>query len=435
MDVKVPELGESISEATVSKWLKKEGETVAIDEPLVELETDKVSVEVPSPIAGVVLSCLAGEGQDVAVGAVIARVDEGVSVGSTEQSSVGQVSSEQVSEASDSTSLSQSSQSSLSSASPISEVQSGSSSSVVKVGPDTSKFMQEQGVRPEDVVASGARGNIVKGDVMDVLSRGSVSSESSVSAVSSSPSAVASSVSVERKLDSRGEEVVRMSRLRQRIATRLKDAQNTAALLTTFNEIDMTNVMELRKKYKGDFEKKYGVRLGFMSFFVHATVNSLREFAAVNAEIHGGNIIYKNYYDIGIAVGSPMGLVVPVLRDADSMSIADVERNIADFGVKAREGKLSLAEMAGGSFTITNGGVFGSLLSTPIINPPQSGILGLHKIQKRPVVNDKNEIVIGEMMYVALSYDHRIVDGREAVSFLVRIKEMIEDPARLMMDI
>jgi 2-oxoglutarate dehydrogenase E2 component (dihydrolipoamide succinyltransferase) len=406
MEVKIPELGESITEATVGRWLKSVGDAVSVDEALVELETDKVNVEVPSPVAGVLEACCAAEGEDVAIGFVIARVKEGAATGEDvavkekEATPPEPVPQESV---------------------PQEVVPSG------KVGPGTEKLMKESGVSMGEVRGSGPRGNVVNRDVHQALVEKKATSSDTVS--------VSREVVRERKVDSRGEEVVKMSRLRKKIASRLKEAQNTAAMLTTFNEVDMTRLMAMRKRYKDGFEKKYGIRLGFMSFFVQAAVSALREFAAVNAEINGDEIIYKKYYDIGIAVGTPMGLVVPILRDADTMGIADVERGIADFGRRAREGKLKLEEMSGGTFTITNGGVFGSLLSTPILNLPQSGILGLHKIQARPIVNDDGEVVVGQMMYVALSYDHRIIDGREAVSFLVRIKEMVEDPARLMMDI
>jgi 2-oxoglutarate dehydrogenase E2 component (dihydrolipoamide succinyltransferase) len=416
MEVKIPELGESITEATVGRWLKSVGDAVSVDEALVELETDKVNVEVPSPVAGVLEACCAAEGEDVAIGFVIARVKEGAATGedvavkekeATPPESVPQeaVPQEAVSQ----------------------EAVSQEAAPSGKVGPGTEKLMKESGVSMGEVRGSGPRGNVVNRDVHQALGEKKATSSDSVS--------VLREVVRDRKVDSRGEEVVKMSRLRKKIASRLKEAQNTAAMLTTFNEVDMTRLMAMRKRYKDGFEKKYGIRLGFMSFFVQAAVSALREFAAVNAEINGDEIIYKKYYDIGIAVGTPMGLVVPILRDADTMGIADVERGIADFGRRAREGKLKLEEMSGGTFTITNGGVFGSLLSTPILNLPQSGILGLHKIQARPIVNDDGEVVVGQMMYVALSYDHRIIDGREAVSFLVRIKEMVEDPARLMMDI
>ena len=418
MDVIVPELGESIAEATVGRWLKKLGESVAVDEPIVELETDKVNVEVPSPIAGVLESQLAAEGDDIAVGAVIARVSEGAVVAKPAGDPKGD-SSQTPKEESPSTE----------------KTTSGGSKGF---GPASEKLMKEAGLEPSQIEPSGPKGNITKTDVLkaaDAVKEVQAPVQTVVASPPPPPPAATPSPKGERALDPRGEEAVRMSRLRQRIATRLKEAQNTAAMLTTFNEVNMKHLMDMRKQYKASFEKKYGVRLGFMSFFVQAVISALREYAAINAEIYGDHIIYKNYYDIGIAVGTPMGLVVPVLRDADKMSIADIEHKIADFGVRAREGKLTLDEMSGGTFTITNGGVFGSLLSTPILNPPQSGILGLHKIQKRPIVDDNGEISIGEMMYMAFSYDHRIVDGREAVSFLVRIKEMIEDPVRLMMDI
>ena len=400
-DIVVPALGESVTEATVSKWLKTVGEAVAADEALVELETDKVNIEVNAPSDGVIASIAAEEGTDVEVGAVLGQFDAGAA-GEKKPASEPKAQPE--------------------AATPAPET-------VASVTPAARKMAADHGMDPTGIAGTGARGHVTKGDVQQALE--SKPAEVLTAIPTSTPAPAAALA--ERSIDPR-EEVVKMSRLRQRVAQRLKEAQNTAALLTTFNEVEMDALMNLRKDYKEKFEKKHKVKLGFMSFFVKACVLALKELPAVNAEVHGNNIIYKNYYDIGIAVGSPSGLVVPIIRDADQASFAHIEQSIADFGERARSGKLELSEMTGGTFTITNGGVFGSLLSTPIINPPQTGILGMHKIQKRPVVRG-DKIEIANMMYVALSYDHRIIDGREAVTFLVRVKEMLEDPARLLIDI
>ncbi len=397
-DIIVPALGESVTEATVSKWLKAVGEAVSADEPLLELETDKVNIEVNAPADGVIASIIAEEGADVEVGAVLGQFEAGA------------------------TATAKQAEAPEPKAAPAAD-------SAVATTPAARKLAADSGLDTETVTPSGAKGHVTKGDVQQALENKPAATLAAAPASAPVPTAPLA----ERNIDSR-EEVVKMSRLRQRVAQRLKEAQNTAALLTTFNEVEMDALMNLRKDYKEKFEKKHKVKLGFMSFFVKACVLALKELPAVNAEVHGNNIIYKNYYDIGIAVGSPSGLVVPIIRDADQSSFAHIEQSIADFGERARSGKLELSEMSGGTFTITNGGVFGSLLSTPIINPPQTGILGMHKIQKRPVVRG-DKIEIANMMYVALSYDHRIIDGREAVTFLVRVKEMLEDPARLLIDI
>ncbi|MCK5622473.1 MAG: 2-oxoglutarate dehydrogenase complex dihydrolipoyllysine-residue succinyltransferase [Alphaproteobacteria bacterium] len=411
--ITVPSLGESITEAIVARWFKSVGDAVALDEPLVELETDKVTVEVPSPVDGVLTEVLVDSGSEVEVGALLGSIDEGAAA-----------------EKADTT--------------PAPKATNGSAGEVEEatLSPAVRKLVEENDLDPAAIPATGPKGRLTKGDVIAFMEAAKPAEpapapKTPVPARAPQPAAQAF-VSAEelppRPQDSRGEERVRISRLRQRIAERLKEAQNTAAMLTTFNEIDMTALMALRSEYRDSFEKKHGVKLGFMSFFTKAAIGALKELPAVNAEIHGDEIVYKNYYDVGVAVGTPQGLVVPILRDADKMSFADIEGRIADFGRRARDGKLTIQEMTGGTFTISNGGVYGSMMSMPILNPPQSGILGLHKIEKRPVVVD-NEIVVRSMMYVALSYDHRIVDGREAVTFLVRVKEMIEDPQRLLIDV
>ncbi|MCO6416635.1 2-oxoglutarate dehydrogenase complex dihydrolipoyllysine-residue succinyltransferase [Siccirubricoccus sp. KC 17139] len=408
-DILVPTLGESVSSATVARWLKKAGEAVAVDEPLVELETDKVTVEVNAPAAGVIESIAADEGAEVAPGAVLGVI--GASAGAGAAPAKPQPAPAPVPAAV---------------AQPKVETPRVPAGPVAVPGthaplPAAAKMMAENNVTAEQVGTGTAKdGRISKGDVLEFLAR-------------PAPAAPAAKPAAPRA-EEPGEERVKMTRLRITIARRLKEAQNTAAMLTTFNEVDMGAAMALRTEYRDVFEKKHGVRLGFMSFFVKACVAALKEFPAVNAEIDGDTIIYKHFVHMGIAVGGPNGLVVPVLRNADKMGFAEIEKTIGSFGKRVRDGQLKLEEMAGGSFTITNGGIYGSLMSTPILNPPQSGILGMHKIQERPmVVNGKVEV--RPMMYLALSYDHRIVDGKEAVSFLVRVKESIEDPRRLMLDI
>ena len=415
-DIIVPTLGESVTEATVATWLKKVGDRVEVDEPLVELETDKVTLEVNATTAGVIAAISAEEGDDVEVGAVLGVID--ASGAATAPAAAAPAPAAAPAE------------------SPAASAQDDA------LAPAVRKLIEENNLDPKAIAASGKDGRLTKGDVLAHLENKPAAPAPQASApkaapapqmLATAPAFIPAADLPPRPVDER-EEVVKMPRLRQRIAQRLKEAQNTAAMLTTFNEVDMTNVMALRSEYKDQFEKKHGTKLGFMSFFVKAAIQALKELPAVNAEIYGDQIIYKNYYDIGIAVGTPSGLVVPVLRNADQLSLAEIEASISDFGRRARDGKLSLAEMTGGTFTITNGGVFGSLMSTPIINPPQSGILGMHKIQKRPMVVG-DEIKIRPMMYLAHSYDHRIIDGREAVTFLVRIKESLEDPQRLILDI
>ena len=403
-EIKVPTLGESVAEATVAKWMKSLGDVVTLDEPLVELETDKVTLEVNAPIAGTLSGITANEGDEVEVGALLGTLEEGAVKPPLTAAAVHEV-TEVTSEASE--------------------------EGTAAFSPAVRKLVEENNLDASLITGTGKGIRIVKGDVLTYLEGKCVSTSNSTHA--EIPSAIITDTYPTRPAGPR-EEKIKMTRLRQMVAARLKEAQNTAAILTTFNEVDMTHVIAMRSKYKENFEKKHGIKIGFMSVFVKACIVALREFPGVNAEINGDEIIYKNYYDIGVAVGSPMGLVVPVLRDAELSSFADIESQISDFGSRARDGKLTLEEMQGGSFTITNGGIFGSLLSTPIINPPQSGILGMHKIQQRPIVMLDGSIEARPMMYLALSYDHRIVDGREAVQFLVRVKDCIEDPQRIMLD-
>lgn len=390
----VPTLGESVSEATVAKWLKQEGEAVKVDEPLVELETDKVTLEVNATQAGTLTKITVQPGAAVKVGAILGEIAEGAAANDTKPAAAP-----------------------VAAPAPAAAAPAGD-----KLSPAVQKMVGDNNLNPADISGTGKDGRITKGDVID-----------HVAAPKAAP-APAAAPQPARAAGAR-EEKVKMTRLRQAISRRLKEAQNTAAMLTSFNEVDMGAVMELRNQYKESFEKKHGVKMGFMSFFVKAAVNALKEIPAVNGEISGDEIIYKNYYDISVAVSTPQGLVVPVVRDCDTKSMAQIEKDIGGLGAKARDGKLSLDEMTGGTFTITNGGVFGSLMSTPIINPPQVAILGMHKIQERPMVMKDGSIKARPMMYIALSYDHRLIDGREAVTFLVRIKEAIEDPSRLILDI
>jgi 2-oxoglutarate dehydrogenase E2 component (dihydrolipoamide succinyltransferase) len=436
-DIKVPTLGESVSEATVATWFKNVGDSVAQDEAIVELETDKVTLEVNAPEAGILAEIVAAEGTDVAVGDVIGRIGAGdgkSDAAPAEKDAPKDDKKAEPAKAADSAGAE------TRSAEGDDDTDNGDVDSPA-VLPAARKMIEEHGLDPAAIVGTGKDGRITKGDVQSHLeATGSGGAEPAAKDAAAdqvaekpesakAPAAPAS----KRDADERGEERVRMTRLRRRVAERLKEAQNTAAILTTFNEADLGAVMDLRKQYRDSFEKKHGVRLGFMSFFVKACVATLKEISAVNAEIQGDEIVYKNYYDIGVAVGTPQGLVVPVLRDADKKSFGEIEAEINDLGLRARDGKLTMDELTGGTFTISNGGVYGSLLSTPILNPPQSGILGMHKIQDRAMVED-GEVVVRPMMYLALSYDHRIVDGREAVTFLVRVKECIEDPQRIMLD-
>ena len=422
-EIRVPTLGESVSEATIGKWFKKAGDSVAVDEPLVELETDKVTVEVPAPAAGTLAEIAVKEGETVEVGALLGTIGEG-SGAATKDDAKGEEKKDAVAQASKDGGAATSKEAAEKSAAVAGPGEISEKKSDMPAAPSAAKLMAEKGVSADQVAGSGKRGQVLKGDVLDALVKG-VSSPAETPKVSRAPSGAE---------DEAREERVKMTRLRQTIARRLKDAQATAAMLTTFNEVDMKPVMDLRSKYKDLFEKKHGVKLGFMGFFTKAVTHALKEIPAVNAEIDGTDIIYKNYCHIGVAVGTDKGLVVPVVRDADAMSIAEIEKEIGRLGMAARDGKLGVADMQGGTFTISNGGVYGSLMSTPILNAPQSGILGMHKIQERPVALD-GQVVIRPMMYLALSYDHRIVDGKEAVTFLVRVKETLEDPERLVLDL
>ena len=397
-EVRVPTLGESVTEATIATWFKKIGDPVELDEMLCELETDKVTVEVPSPIAGVITEIVVAEGSTVSVEALLAKISEGAVAQITKAS-------EQLSNRAKQ------------------EPNSSKSETIdIEDAPSAKKIMAEKGITRSDVIPTGRDGRIMKADVLKDPTGG---------APEITPINTPLPVPVS---DASREERVKMTRLRQTIARRLKDSQNTAAMLTTYNEVDMTEVIALRDQYKELFLKKHSVKLGFMSFFTIACCHALKEVPEVNAEVDGTDIIYKNFVHIGIAAGTPTGLVVPVIRDADAMSFAQIEKEIAEKGSRARDGKLTMAEMQGGTFTISNGGVYGSLMSSPILNPPQSGILGMHKIQERPIALN-GQVVIRPMMYLALSYDHRIVDGKGAVTFLVRIKEALEDPRRLLMDL
>jgi 2-oxoglutarate dehydrogenase E2 component (dihydrolipoamide succinyltransferase) len=417
-EIRVPTLGESVTEATLATWFKKPGDAVRVDEMLCELETDKVTVEVPSPAAGVIEEILVKEGSTVGVNALLATVREGAAAAPAKAAAPA-------------------------AAAPAATATATAAAAArdVENAPSARKLMEEKGIDPATVAGTGRDGRIMKADVLAAPASTALPAAPAAPAVDAAaaaasmttamPAAVRGPVAAE---DAGREERVKMTRLRQTIARRLKDAQNTAAMLTTYNEVDMSAVMGLRNDYKDSFEKKHGVKLGFMSFFTKACVHALFEVPEVNAEIDGTDIVYKNYVHMGVAVGTPSGLVVPVVRDAHLMGFAAIEKRIAELGLRARDGKLSMAEMQGGSFTISNGGVYGSLMSSPILNPPQSGILGMHKIMDRPVVIG-GQIVVRPMMYLALSYDHRVVDGKGAVTFLVRVKECLEDPRRLLMDI
>jgi 2-oxoglutarate dehydrogenase E2 component (dihydrolipoamide succinyltransferase) len=417
-EIRVPSLGESVTEATVAKWLKRPGDPIAVDEPLVELETDKVTLEVPAPVAGTLTEIFAEEGANLAVGAVLCRIGDGAVLPAPHPTQGTPA---------------------LAGGRPGAAV-------LDRSGPAVRKLVAESGLDAAAIAATGPGGRVSKADVITALA-GSPPPAAPAPAPTPTlprdprvkPEEGRERVGAEAHRGER-EVRVRMTRLRRRIAERLKAAQNSAAMLTTFNEIDMSAAIALRERWRDAFEKKHGVRLGFMSIFVRAAIAALKELPGVNAEIDGDDLVYKNHYDIGVAVSTEQGLVVPVLRDADRMSFAEIETAIAAFGQKARDGKLSIDDLSGGTFTISNGGVFGSLLSTPILNPPQSGILGMHKIQRRPVAipgsnPGTDSIEVRPMMYVALTYDHRVVDGREAVTFLVRVKEGVEDPARLLFDI
>ena len=393
VEIKVPTLGESVTEATVAQWFKGAGEAISAGETLVELETDKVTLEVPAPASGILSEIRVDVGANVEAGATLGTIEEGAA---------GEVA--------------------------VALAPAEAPPADRPMSPAVRKLVAEHGLDPAAIPATGKDGRVTKGDVLKFIERADPAEPAPA------PEPPPPPVRARPRAEAGREERVRMTRLRQRIAERLKEAQHTAAILTTFNEADMSEVMALRKQYRESFEKKHGVRLGFMSFFVRAVIAALKELPAVNAEIDGADIVYKNYYNIGVAVGSPQGLVVPVLRDADTMGFAEIEGAIRELAIKARDGKLALDDLMGGTFTITNGGIYGSLLSTPILNPPQSGILGMHKIQERAMVID-GKVEVRPMMYLALSYDHRVIDGREAVTFLVRVKECIEDPQRLLLDV
>ncbi len=421
IDIKVPALGESVTEATVAKWMKKVGEAVAKDEPLCELETDKVTLEVNAPAAGTLSEIRADEGSNVEIGQILGVIAEGAAAGAVKAPAP----AKPAASAPPSTAASR--------PAPAAAREVASAAPAAALSPAVRKMVAENELEPAAIPASGKDGRLTKGDVLAYMEKpasartGMTQRAPAMQPASAPQPAATSRAAVER------EQRVRMTRLRKRIAERLKQAQNTAAMLTTFNEVDMSAILKLREQFRDGFEKKHGVRLGFMSFFVKACIQALKEIPAVNGEIDGDDLIYKNHYDIGVAVGTEQGLVVPVLRDADKLGFAEIEKKIGELGRKARDGKLTIEDLTGGTFTISNGGVYGSLMSTPILNPPQSGILGMHKTQPRPVAID-GTVEIRPMMYLALSYDHRIVDGREAVTFLVRVKENIEDPQRLLLE-
>ncbi|MGR9185150.1 2-oxoglutarate dehydrogenase complex dihydrolipoyllysine-residue succinyltransferase [Rhizobium leguminosarum] len=414
-EIRVPTLGESVSEATVGTWFKKVGDAIKADEPILELETDKVTIEVPAPASGTLSEIVVAAGETVGLGALLGQIAEGAAAAAAPAAAA----------------PAQPAPAAAAQPAPVAAAASSSSSASVSTmppAPAASKMLAENNLSADQLDGSGKRGQVLKGDVIAAVAKGI---SAPAAAPAATPAAARGPSTVE---DASREERVKMTRLRQTIAKRLKDAQNTAAMLTTYNEVDMKAVMDLRNKYKDIFEKKHGVKLGFMGFFTKAVTHALKELPAVNAEIDGTDVIYKNYCHVGMAVGTDKGLVVPVIRDADQMSIAEIEKELGRLAKAARDGSLSMADMQGGTFTITNGGVYGSLMSSPILNAPQSGILGMHKIQERPVAIG-GQVVIRPMMYLALSYDHRIVDGKEAVTFLVRVKESLEDPERLVLDL
>lgn len=406
-EIRVPTLGESVSEATIGRWFKKPGDAVKADEPVLELETDKVTLEVNAPVSGTLGDIVAKDGETVAPGALLGSVDEG-GVAAAAPAPKAETPK-------------------AAAPAPVQTAAAPASGAPKDNGPAVGRLAAESGVDPSRVAGTGKDGRVTKGDMLATIATGGA-------AAAPAPAVPMQVRAPSAPDDASREERVKMTKLRQTIARRLKDAQNTAAMLTTFNDVDMGAVMNLRTQYKDVFEKKHGVKLGFMGFFAKAVIQALKDVPAVNAEIDGQDLVFKNYYHIGIAVGTDKGLVVPVVRDADLLSVAGIEKKIADFGKRARDGKLTIDEMQGGTFTITNGGIYGSLMSTPILNAPQSGILGMHRIEERPVVRN-GQIVARPMMYLALSYDHRIVDGKDAVTFLVRVKEALEDPARLVLDL
>ena len=409
-EIRVPTLGESVTEATIGRWFKKAGDAVAVDEPLVELETDKVTIEVPAPSAGTLGDIIAKDGETVAVGALLGQINDGAAGAAAKPAAAP-----------------------AKAAPPPPAVAPAPAAKAppadVPLAPSVRKISAESGIDAATVPGSGKDGRVTKGDMLAAIEKAA-----SAPTPVNQPAAAVQVRAPSPADDAAREERVKMTRLRQTIARRLKDVQNTAAMLTTFNEVDMSHIMAMRAQYKDVFEKKHGSKLGFMGFFAKACVQALKDIPAANAEIDGTDLVYKNYYHIGVAVGTDKGLVVPVVRDCDQKSIAEIEKSIADFGRRARDGQLKIDEMQGGTFTITNGGIYGSLMSTPILNAPQSGILGMHKIQERPMAIG-GKVEIRPMMYLALSYDHRVIDGKEAVTFLVRVKENLEDPARLVLDL
>src|SRR5215217_8120258 len=407
-EIRVPTLGESVTEATIGRWFKKAGDAVAVDEPLVELETDKVTIEVPAPSAGTLGEIVAKDGETVAVGALLGQIKDGAGAAAKPAAAPAKPAA---------------------APSPPPPAASKVAPTDAPLAPSVRKISAESGVDAATVPGSGKDGRVTKGDMLAAIEKAA-----SAPTPVNQPAAAVQVRAPSPADDAAREERVKMTRLRQTIARRLKDVQNTAAMLTTFNEVDMTHIMAMRAQYKDVFEKKHGSKLGFMGFFTKAVVQALKDIPAANAEIDGTDLIYKNYYHIGVAVGTDKGLVVPVVRDCDHKSIAEIEKSIADFGRRARDGQLKIDEMQGGTFTITNGGIYGSLMSTPILNAPQSAILGMHNIVQRPMAVD-GQVVIRPMMYIALSYDHRIVDGKEAVTFLVRVKQLLEDPARALLDL
>jgi 2-oxoglutarate dehydrogenase E2 component (dihydrolipoamide succinyltransferase) len=415
-EIRVPTLGESVTEATIGRWFKKAGDAVAVDEPLVELETDKVTIEVPAPSAGVLGEITAKDGETVAVGALLGQINDGAAGGAKSSAAPAKAAAPP------------SPPPAAAAPAAAAAVQKAPPADV-PLAPSVRKISAESGIDAATVPGSGKDGRVTKGDMLAAIEKAA-----SAPTPINQPAAAVQVRAPSPADDAAREERVKMTRLRQTIARRLKEVQNTAAMLTTFNEVDMSHIMAMRTQYKDVFEKKHGGKLGFMGFFTKACVQALKDVPSVNAEIDGTDLIYKNYYHIGVAVGTDRGLVVPVVRDCDQKSIAEIEKSIADFGRRARDGQLKIDEMQGGTFTITNGGIYGSLMSTPILNAPQSGILGMHKIQERPVAIG-GKVEIRPMMYLAVSYDHRVIDGKEAVTFLVRVKENLEDPARIVLDL
>jgi 2-oxoglutarate dehydrogenase E2 component (dihydrolipoamide succinyltransferase) len=419
-DIRVPTLGESVTEATIGRWFKKAGDAVAVDEPLVELETDKVTIEVPAPSAGTLGEIVARDGETVAVGALLGQITDGAGGAKPAAAALAKDSAKEAPKPAPAPAAPAVAAIAAAAKAPPSEA---------PLAPSVRKISAESGIDASTVPGSGKDGRVTKGDMLAAIEK-AASSPTPIN----QPAAAVQVRAPSPADDAAREERVKMTRLRQTIARRLKDVQNTAAMLTTFNEVDMSHIMAMRTQYKDVFEKKHGSKLGFMGFFTKACVQALKDIPAANAEIDGTDLIYKNYYHIGVAVGTDKGLVVPVVRDCDHKSIAEIEKSIADYGRRARDGQLKIDEMQGGTFTITNGGIYGSLMSTPILNAPQSAILGMHKIQERPVAI-AGKVEIRPMMYLALSYDHRVIDGKEAVTFLVRVKESLEDPARLVLDL